>query len=76
MTEPKKTLGAIITRDRDTIETVQAFRDRKDYGTASEALEKLINRAKEYGLHVSDTPLMPARFPIVGTVTPSGEVTS
>ncbi len=50
---PIKTLS---TQDEDTIETVNVFKDRKGYGTWSEALEKLVQRAKEAGLHLADAP--------------------
>lgn len=42
---------AIQTIDQDTIAIVLAFRELKKYATNSEALEKLLQRAKELDLH-------------------------
>jgi hypothetical protein len=47
-------VGTIQTRDPDTLDTVEVFKQRKGIATYSEALEKLVGRAKEHGLHKRD----------------------
>ena len=51
-------VSTIQTRDEDTIEIVETFKTRKGIATYSEALEKLVQRAKDAGLHLADQPLI------------------
>jgi len=42
------------------METLEIFKNRRGYATYSEALDKLVQRAKEAGLHLADRPTTPA----------------
>jgi hypothetical protein len=64
----------ITTRDADTIEVVEVFKVRKGIGTYSEAMEKLIARAKDAGLHLHDASLVAGRIPVLGTIGDKGSV--
>jgi hypothetical protein len=44
----------ITSTDEDTIETVEVFKNRLGIATYSRAMDKLIQRAKEHGLHKRD----------------------
>jgi len=50
----------VSSADPDTMETLEIFKNRRGYATYSEALDKLVQRAKEAGLHLADRPTTPA----------------
>lgn len=50
--DPSMPPNCITTFDRDTIETVGFFKGHRGYQTWSEAIEKLIAKARESGLHL------------------------
>ena len=62
----------ILVTDEDTIAIVHVFKERKDESTYTKALQRLVSRAKDAGLHLYARPLNP---PITGTVQPDGTVT-
>ncbi len=47
----KRKIKNIVTQDIDTIDIVAEFKERRGYATFSEALNKLVQLAKQAGLH-------------------------